>query len=99
MHAVVALPFVAAGEPSTARAAREGSFAGVRPDVRCEVVASAKRSVADGADERLLTGVNSEVTRQLIGARETSRTVDGRTDVRPRSTHFLDATGGDAVRR
>jgi len=96
---VVTFAFVTAGKPAAARTARERPFAGVRPDVSRQVIAPAERSFADRTDERLLAGVDSEVASQLVGARESTGTVDGRADVRPKNTHSRQAICGASDRR
>ena len=66
------VPFalVRSRKATTARLARVRLFAGVRSNVRRQVIGTRKTSHADLTLKRLLTRVRSHVTRQLVGSRE-----------------------------
>lgn len=79
----VPLLLVRARELSAAHVTGERLLAGVRPDVRGEVVGAAEGPHADPALEGLLACVDSDVPRQLVGPREAPVAVLDRAGVRP----------------
>jgi len=79
----VALTLVATRELAPAQVTREWLFSGMRSQVRRQVVGAAERPRTHHTLERFLTGVNSDVTRQLIAARKPALTARHGADVRP----------------
>lgn len=81
VHLGVALALIAASKLASTEVAGERLLAGVRADVRGQVVAAAERAHADAALEGLMACVDAQVTRELVRARETPVAVLGRTGV------------------
>lgn len=78
----MSLLLVAPGELPAADVAGERFFAGVRSDVRGEVVGSGEGPHAYPALKRLLTGVDPDVSGELVGPGESPVAVFHRTSVR-----------------
>lgn len=66
VHLGVPLSLVAPCELASAELAREGLLAGVRTDVRREVVAATEGPHADAALEGFVSRVDAQVARQLV---------------------------------
>ena len=79
----VSPPLVTSGKPPPTLLAGEGLLAGVRADVRGQVVAAAEAAHADAALERLVAGVDAEVAAQLVRAGEPAIAALRRARVRP----------------
>lgn len=90
----MSLHLVAAGELPAAQLAPERLLAGVRPDVRRQVVAPAEHTLADLALERLLARVDPEVPGQLVAPREPAVARLERTSVRSLLRWNLSRPGG-----
>lgn len=71
----VAFLFIRASKLPATDVTGEGFLAGVCPNVGRQVVRPAEGSHADSALERLLSGVNSDMSGKLVRSRETSITV------------------------
>lgn len=82
VHLGVPLPLVAPCKLASAELAGEGLLAGVRADVRRQMVAATEGSHADAALEGFVSRVDAKVARQLVGSGKAPVAVLRRTGVR-----------------
>lgn len=75
VHFGVSFLFVGPGKLTTAHITAKRFFAGMRTNVRRQVIGTRKRTHTYATLKRFLAGMDANVSRQLIGARKSSITI------------------------